>query len=104
SSRTEAWSCGECSAGGPPPLVTSKLKILLQMSLVLVHGSRKRVIRVGRFAGQYAKPRTMDLEEREGVALPAYRGDLINGSSFGAEDREAQPERMLRGYERAALT
>ncbi|HEY5928439.1 MAG TPA: 3-deoxy-7-phosphoheptulonate synthase class II [Kofleriaceae bacterium] len=84
--------------------IAAKLKILLQMSLVLVHGTRKRVIRVGRIAGQYAKPRSADVETRGDVTLPAYRGDLINRDAFTAEDREPNPELMLRAYERAALT
>jgi 3-deoxy-7-phosphoheptulonate synthase len=95
-----AESFDDCTAAA----VTSKLKILLQMSLVLVHGSRKRVIRVGRFAGQYAKPRSADLEERRGVVLPTYRGDLINRAPFTAAARNPDPDLMLRGYERAALT
>jgi 3-deoxy-7-phosphoheptulonate synthase len=95
-----AESFAECTAAA----ITSKLKILLQMSLVLVHGSRKRVIRVGRFAGQYAKPRSADLEERQGLALPSYRGETVNRLAFTAEDRVPRPELMLRGYERAALT
>lgn len=57
--------------------ITSKLKILLQMSLVLVQGAQKPVIRLGRFAGQYAKPRSDDNETREGVTLPSYRGDIV---------------------------
>jgi 3-deoxy-7-phosphoheptulonate synthase len=85
-------------------VIASKLKILLQMSLVLVHGTHKRIIRVGRFAGQYAKPRSSDTESRDGVTLPAYRGDLVNGIGFSAEERAPDPTRMLRGYERAALT
>ncbi len=84
--------------------ITSKLKILLQMSLVLVHSSKKRVIRVGRFAGQYAKPRSEDMEEIDGVSLPSYRGDLINRSPFTPEDRRPDPWNMIRGYEKAALT
>ncbi|MGI9258974.1 MAG: 3-deoxy-7-phosphoheptulonate synthase class II, partial [Gammaproteobacteria bacterium] len=84
--------------------VVQKLKILLQMSLVLVMGMRKPVIRVGRLAGQYAKPRSADQETREGVSLPSYRGDLVNRSPFTADDREPDPNLMLRGYERAALT
>ena len=84
--------------------IASKLKILLQMSLVLVHGTHKRVIRVGRFAGQYAKPRTEDLETRDGVSLPSYRGDLINAVGFTEAERTPDPQRMLRGYERSALT
>jgi len=84
--------------------IAAKLKILLQMSLVLVHGTRKPVIRIGRIAGQYAKPRSADSETRGGVTLPAYRGDIINRDAFTAEDRAPDPTLMLRAYERAALT
>jgi 3-deoxy-7-phosphoheptulonate synthase len=84
--------------------IAAKLKILLQMSLVLVHGTHKPVIRVGRIAGQYAKPRSADSETRGEVTLPAYRGDLVNRDAFTAADREPDPELMLRAYERAALT
>jgi 3-deoxy-7-phosphoheptulonate synthase len=84
--------------------IAAKLKILLQMSLVLVHGTRKPVIRVGRIAGQYAKPRSADTETRGDVTLPAYRGDLVNRDAFNASDREPDPMLMLRAYERAALT
>ncbi len=84
--------------------IAAKLKILLQMSLVLVHGTRKPVIRIGRIAGQYAKPRSADVETRGDVTLPAYRGDLINRDAFTAADREPDPTLMLRAYERAALT
>lgn len=84
--------------------IAAKLKILLQMSLVLVHGTRKPVVRIGRIAGQYAKPRSADNETRGDVTLPAYRGDIINRGAFTAEDREPDPILMLRAYERAALT
>jgi 3-deoxy-7-phosphoheptulonate synthase len=84
--------------------IAAKLKILLQMSLVLVHGTKKPVIRIGRIAGQYAKPRSADVETRGAVTLPAYRGDLINRDAFTAEDRAPDPVLMLRAYERAALT
>lgn len=84
--------------------VVQKLKILLQMSLVMLVGLKKPIIRVGRMAGQYAKPRSADFESKDGVQLPSYRGDLINRMSFTAEDREPDPTSMLRGYERAALT
>ena len=95
-----AESFDECTSNS----IASKLKILLQMSLVLVHGARRRVIRVGRFAGQYAKPRSEDLETRDGVTLPSYRGDLINRSPWSAGDRTPDPALLLRGYERAGLT
>ena len=90
----------ECSSS----VIANKLKILLQMSLVLVHGAKRPVIRVGRFAGQYAKPRSSDEETRDGVTLPSYRGDLVNGYAFTPEARRADPDRLLRGYERSALT
>jgi 3-deoxy-7-phosphoheptulonate synthase len=84
--------------------IAGKLKILLQMSLVLVHGTRKPVVRIGRIAGQYAKPRSAESETRGEVTLPAYRGDIINRDAFTAEDRAPDPTLMLRAYERAALT
>ncbi len=84
--------------------IASKLKILLQMSLVLVHASRKPVIRVGRFAGQYAKPRSADLETRAGVTLPAYRGDMVNCLGFTPAERIPDPTLLLRAYERSSLT
>ena len=90
----------QCSA----EIITNKLKILLQMSLVLTFGLKRRIIRVGRFAGQYAKPRSQDMEERDGVALPSYRGELINGPEFTPASRTPDPERMLRGHEHAAMT
>jgi len=100
----QGGDCAERFDECDPGTIANKLKILLQMSLVLVHGTRKRVIRVGRFAGQYAKPRSEDIETRDGVTLPAYRGDLINGPGFTEAERTPDPDRMLRGYERAALT
>lgn len=100
----QGGDCAEQFAECDATTIASKLKILLQMSLVLVHGAKKRVIRVGRFAGQYAKPRSEQSETRDGVTLPAYRGDLINGVAFEPAARTPDPERLLRGYERAALT
>jgi 3-deoxy-7-phosphoheptulonate synthase len=90
----------DCESGA----IAAKLKILLQMSLVLVQGGRKRVTRVGRFAGQYSKPRSTNFEMRDGVSLPVYRGDLINHPGFTAAERAHDPELMLRGYERSGLT
>ncbi len=84
--------------------IAKKLKILLQMSLVLLHGLKKPIVRIGRMAGQYAKPRSADTETREGVTLPCYRGDIVNRPGFSAAEREPDPQLLLRGYERAALT
>jgi len=84
--------------------IVSKLKILLQMSVVMISGLKCPVIRVGRMAGQYAKPRSADTETRDGVSLPSYRGDIVNRNIFSAADRTVDPQLMLRGYERSALT
>jgi 3-deoxy-7-phosphoheptulonate synthase len=84
--------------------IVAKLKILLQMSLVMLYGLKMPVVRVGRMAGQYAKPRSADTETREGTSLPSFRGDLINRNPFTAGDRIPDPQMILRGYERAALT
>jgi len=84
--------------------IVAKLKILLQMSLVVLYGLKKPVVRVGRMAGQYAKPRSAETETREGTSLPSFRGDLVNRNPFTASDRTPDPELILRGYERAALT
>jgi 3-deoxy-7-phosphoheptulonate synthase len=100
----QGGDCAESFADCESGQIARKLKILLQMSLVLLHGLKKPVIRVGRFAGQYAKPRSADTETRDGVTLPCYRGDLVNHQEFTAAAREPDPELLLRGYERAALT
>jgi len=102
----QGGDCAESFEDCTSSAIASKLKILLQMSLVLANGLQRPVIRVGRFAGQYAKPRSSESEARNGGAdeLPAYRGDLVNRPAFTAEAREPDPELMLRGYERAALT
>jgi len=100
----QGGDCAESFADCESGQIARKLKILLQMSLVLLHGLKKPVIRVGRFAGQYAKPRSADTETRAGVTLPSYRGDLVNRPGFTAADREPDPELLLRAYERAALT
>lgn len=84
--------------------ILRKLKVLIQMSLVLICGSRQKIVRVGRIAGQYAKPRSADTETKDGIELPSYRGDIINRSAFTAEDRNPNPQLMLRAYERSALT
>jgi 3-deoxy-7-phosphoheptulonate synthase len=100
----QGGDCAETFADCDSGQIARKLKMLLQMSLVLLHGLKKPVVRIGRFAGQYAKPRSTDTETRNGVTLPSYRGDLVNRPGFTADEREPDPELLLRGYERAALT
>jgi len=100
----QGGDCSESFEDCESDAIVSKLKILLQMSLVLVQGGKKRVTRIGRFAGQYAKPRSADFETRDGVTLPVYRGDMINDAAFTSEARRADPQRLLRAYERSGLT
>jgi 3-deoxy-7-phosphoheptulonate synthase len=100
----QGGDCAESFEDCESDKIAKRLKILLQMSLVLLQGLKKPVIRVGRFAGQYAKPRSTDMETRDGVTLPCYRGDNVNRPGFTPLEREPDPELLLRGYERAALT
>jgi 3-deoxy-7-phosphoheptulonate synthase len=90
----------ECSSA----VISNRLKVLLQMSLVLVHGLRLPVVRVGRFAGQYAKPRSAANETIDGVTLPVYRGDIVNSPAFTANARMADPRRMIQAHARSAMT
>ena len=100
----QGGDCSESFEECESSAIASKLKILLQMSLMLVQGGKKRVIRIGRFAGQYAKPRSTDLETRGGLTLPSYRGDMINEAGFSPAERTPNPELLLRAYERSGLT
>jgi len=100
----QGGDCAESLEDCQSDKIAKKLKILLQMSLVLLYGMKKPVVRIGRMAGQYAKPRSADTETRDGVTLPTYRGDNVNRPGFTAADREPDPQLLLRGYERAALT
>ncbi len=100
----QGGDCAESFDDCTSESVVAKLKILLQMSLVMLYGLKKPVVRVGRMAGQYAKPRSADIETRDGESLPSFRGDLVNRNPFTAEDRIPDPQLILRGYERAALT
>lgn len=100
----QGGDCAESFADCRAESITDKLKILLQMSLILTYGLRKPVIRVGRIAGQYAKPRSSASETQGGIELPSYRGDIVNDVNFTATARQADPERMLSGYHHSALT
>ena len=105
----QGGDCAETLADCRPSVITGMLKVLLQMSLVLVHGGQQPVIRVGRVAGQYAKPRSSPVETRqsetgESVELPSYFGDLVNASLFDPASRNPDPQRLVTGYQHAALT
>src|SRR6202142_624154 len=100
----QGGDCAESFEDCESDNIARRLKILLQMSLVLLQGLKKPIVRVGRFAGQYAKPRSADTETRNGITLPSYRGDNVNRPGFTPADREPDPQLLLRGYERASLT
>lgn len=100
----QGGDCAESFAECTPDIISNRLKVLLQMSVVLVHGMRLPVIRVGRFAGQYAKPRSADTETRGELCLPVYRGDIVNRPEFSAAAREPDPRRMVKAHARSAMT
>ncbi len=108
-SRGEAFllqggDCAETFAGVTADNVRNKLRVLLQMAVVLTYAASVPVVKVGRLAGQYAKPRSSDSETRAGVTLPAYRGDAVNGFPFTPEDRVPDPTRLLDVYHSSAST
>lgn len=84
--------------------IKGKLRVLLSMAVVLTYAAQVPVVKVGRIAGQYAKPRSNDTETRGGVTLPAYRGDAVNGFDFTAESRRHDPQRLLQQYHASAST
>jgi len=100
----QGGDCAETFAGQTADAIRNKIKTLLQMAAVLQYGAGLPVIKVGRMAGQYAKPRSSDSETRDGVTLPAYRGDAINGHDFTSESRTPNPKRLLRVYNTSAAT
>ncbi|MEZ0469509.1 class II 3-deoxy-7-phosphoheptulonate synthase [Luteimonas salinilitoris] len=100
----QGGDCAENFSDCSSELISNRLKVLLQMSLVLVHGLHLPVVRVGRFAGQYAKPRSADTETRDGVTLPSYRGDMVNAPAFTPEARIPDPRRMVKAHARSAMT
>ena len=100
----QGGDCAETFEAATADKIRDRVKTLLQMAVVLTYGASMPVIKVGRMAGQFAKPRSSDTETREGVTLPAYRGDIVNGYDFTPESRAANPERMVRGYHVAAST
>jgi 3-deoxy-7-phosphoheptulonate synthase len=100
----QGGDCAESLAECNPTSIANKLKILLQMSLVLIHSGQRPVVRIGRFAGQYAKPRSKPTETRNGVELPSYFGDLVNRPEFTPESRRADPKLLLSCYHHSAMT
>ncbi|MFN8371163.1 MAG: 3-deoxy-7-phosphoheptulonate synthase class II [Bacteriovoracaceae bacterium] len=100
----QGGDCAESFSEFKANSIRDSFKILLQMSIVLSFSKKKHVVKIGRVAGQFAKPRSSDTETRNGVVLPSYRGDLINGFEFNAESRIPDPTRMERAYVQSAAT
>ncbi len=100
----QGGDCAETFAGATADQIRNRVKTVLQMAVVLTYAAEMPVIKMGRMAGQFAKPRSSDTETRDGVTLPAYRGDIVNGYDFTPESRRANPDRMIDGYHTAAAT
>jgi 3-deoxy-7-phosphoheptulonate synthase len=100
----QGGDCAETFAGSTAAAVRAKLRTLLQMAVVLTYGASVPVVKIGRMAGQFAKPRSRATETREGSQLPAYRGDAVNGLEFTADARTPDPDRLLRAYHSSAVT
>jgi 3-deoxy-7-phosphoheptulonate synthase len=100
----QGGDCAETFAGATAEQIRNRIKTVLQMAVVLTYGASMPVVKMGRMAGQFAKPRSSDTETRGDVTLPAYRGDIVNGYDFTEESRKADPARLLKGYHTAAST
>lgn len=100
----QGGDCAETFSGSTADAVRNKLETLLQMALVLTYAASVPVVKIGRIAGQFAKPRSQPTESRDGVELPAYRGEAVNGFEFTPEARRPDPARLLHAYHSAAVT
>src|SRR5919106_5522322 len=100
----QAGDCAEIFGDFSAGAIRDKLKIILQMAVVLTYAAGLPVIKIGRIAGQFAKPRSSPSEESEGVALPAFRGHAVNDAAFDAQSRRADPKRLVRAYHQSAAT
>lgn len=100
----QGGDCAESFAEFHPNNIRDTFRVILQMAVVLTYASKLPVVKVGRMAGQFAKPRSTDMEEIDGISLPSYRGDIINDIVFEAAGREPDPQRMVKAYSQAAAT
>ncbi|GAB2752031.1 class II 3-deoxy-7-phosphoheptulonate synthase [Sinomonas soli] len=100
----QGGDCAETFGAATADRISARVKTILQMAVVLTYGAQLPVIKMGRMAGQFAKPRSSDTETRDGVTLPAYRGDIVNGYDFTPESRAHDAARMLRAYHTSAST
>jgi 3-deoxy-7-phosphoheptulonate synthase len=100
----QGGDCAETFAGATADSIRNRIKTILQMAAVLQYFSSLPVVKVGRMAGQFAKPRSNDNETREGVTLPAYRGDAVNDLEFTTKSRTPDPKRLVRVYNTSSAT
>lgn len=100
----QGGDCAETFAEATADRIRNKIKTILQMAIVLTYGASLPIVKMGRMAGQYAKPRSSGEEVRDGVTLPAYRGDAVNGHPFTPADRRPDPQRLLKAYHTSAAT
>src|ERR1043166_2681157 len=100
----QGGDCAESFAEFHPDNIRDTFRLLLQMAVVLIYGASLPVVKVGRLAGQFAKPRSSPTETQAGVTLPSYRGDIINGIEFTEEARTPDPKRLLQAYSQSAAT
>ncbi|HEY6638065.1 MAG TPA: 3-deoxy-7-phosphoheptulonate synthase class II [Solirubrobacterales bacterium] len=100
----QGGDCAETFSGATVEAVRAKIETLLQMALVLTYAASVPVVKIGRMAGQFAKPRSRPTESRDGVELPAYRGDAVNDFQFTSQARTPDPARLLQAYNSAAVT
>ncbi|NJC32742.1 3-deoxy-7-phosphoheptulonate synthase [Sphingomonas jejuensis] len=100
----QGGDCAESFAEFHPNNIRDTFRLILQMAVVLTFASKLPVVKLGRMAGQFAKPRSAPTEEQNGVSLPAYRGDIVNDIAFDADGRQPDPRRLIRGYSQSAAT
>ncbi len=100
----QGGDCAETFAAATADNIRDRVKTILQMAAVLTYGAGMPVVKIGRMAGQYAKPRSSNTENREGVELPAYRGDMVNDFDFAEDSRVPDPDRMVRAYHASSAT
>jgi 3-deoxy-7-phosphoheptulonate synthase len=100
----QGGDCAETFAGATANKISARIKTILQMAVVLTYGASLPVVKMGRMAGQFAKPRSSDTETRDGVTLPSFRGEIVNGYDFTPESRRHDPSRMVQAYNTSAST
>src|SRR6516225_11128947 len=100
----QGGDCAESFAEFHPDNIRDTFRVLLQMAVILTFAAGVPVVKVGRIAGQFAKPRSDDFETQDGITLPSYRGDNVNGQDFTAEARTPDPTRLMEAYAQSAAT